>query len=665
MATGVGPPAGNRCRQEDDDNDRREQPPNPPIRSAKPSVKPHDGGYDCEFLERPSSKLVQADCPICLLVLREPHQVTCCGYSFCRGCIQRVRDAQNACPTCGEEIISYPNIGLKRTLLALIVRCSRRGLGCEWEGELGELDRHLNQHPPLEKLLEGCQFSDVECTVCLQPFQRRYLKAHQSEDCPKRPFACQHCKQHEATFEEVTQSHWPECPSFPLPCPNNCDLVLQRHEVEQHIRQNCTLALLHCDFHRVGCEVHLPRRDMPSHISENIAGHMSHLEVYMSIHPGENVGTCMALMVGTIQKVSIENVRTLSQLQESHYQLCEAHDQFCELRNSHDQLLKSQKEVNQQLAKKLEQSHEKISQLERAIATQNTHSEKQEKRIDAEHVAMTQSHEIVSQQVSGLQESLAQQKDELTTMMKSSEEKLEKSLATTETKFQTSLATSETKFQRYFATSENKLHASLAMQQEKKHQENTAAVMAIKNDLSRKIAASERNIRSQQSTLSLHQQTLDKVMGTGKLSFDFTFIEFKSKKENDVDWYSPPFYTHTHGYRMCIRVDANGSGVGEGTHISVYAYLMKGPFDNYLEWPFQGTITIQLLNQLKDVNHHTSPINFSNTTDPAIIGRVSSGERARGGLGASTFLPHAKLALKLKDDCQYLKDDQLKFRVSS
>ena len=119
---------------------------------------------------------------------------------------------------------------------------------------------------------------------------------------------------------------------------------------------------------------------MPSHISENIAEHMSQLEVYMSIHPGANVGTCMALMVGTIQKVSIENVRTLSQLQESHYQLCEAHDQLCELRESHDQLLKSQKEDNQQLAKKLEQSQEKIAQLERALATQNTHSEKQEKK---------------------------------------------------------------------------------------------------------------------------------------------------------------------------------------------------------------------------------------------------------------------------------------------
>ena len=417
---------------------------------------------------------------------------------------------------------------------------------------------------------------------------------------------------------------------------------------------------------------------MPSHINENIAGHMSQLEVYMSTRPGANVGTCMALMAGTIQKVSIENIHTLTQLRESHDQLCEARDQLHELRESRDKLEAkglSHIEVNQQLANKLEQSQEKIAQLERAITTHNTHSEKREKRFDAQHVAMTQSHEKVSQQVSGLQESLAQHKDVLTTMMKSSEEKLEKSLATTETKFQTSLATSETKLQRSLATRENKLQASLAVQQEKKQQENKATVMTIKNDISlkiaasdRKITASERNIldiSTQQSTLNLHQKTLENVMRTRKLSFDFTLIEFKSKKANGGDWYSPPFYTHTHGYRMCIRVDANGNGDVKGTHISVFAYLMKGPFDDYLEWPFQGTITIQLLNQLKDVNHHTETINFTNTTNPEIISRVTSGGRAEGGFGRYTFLPHTKLDLKLKDDCQYLKDDQLKFRVSS
>ena len=109
---------------------------------------------------------------------------------------------------------------------------------------------------------------------------------------------------------------------------------------------------------------------------------MSQLEVYMSTHSGANVGTCMALMAGTIQKVSIENIHTLTQLRESHDQLWEAHDQLCELRESCDKLEAkgvSQNEVNQQLAKKLEQSQEKIAQLERAMTTHILKNEKKKK----------------------------------------------------------------------------------------------------------------------------------------------------------------------------------------------------------------------------------------------------------------------------------------------
>ena len=56
---------------------------------------------------------------------------------------------------------------------------------------------------------------------------------------------------------------------------------------------------------------------------------------------------------------------------------------------------------------------------------------------------------------------------------------------------------------------------------------------------------------------------------------------------------------------MCIKVDCNGFGDGEGTHVSVYAYLMRGENDNHLPWPFTGTITVELLNQLEDDNHYS------------------------------------------------------------
>ena len=46
-------------------------------RSRSMASSEQHGGYDCEFVERPQE--LQADCPICMVVLREPFQVTCCG----------------------------------------------------------------------------------------------------------------------------------------------------------------------------------------------------------------------------------------------------------------------------------------------------------------------------------------------------------------------------------------------------------------------------------------------------------------------------------------------------------------------------------------------------------------------------------------------------------
>ena len=125
-------------------------------------------------------------------------------------------------------------------------------------------------------------------------------------------------------------------------------------------------------------------------------------------------------------------------------------------------------------------------------------------------------------------------------------------------------------------------------------------------------------------------------------------------------WYSPGFYTHTCGYKMCLRVDANGCGAGEGTHVSVYLHLMKGENDDALTWPITYKCTVTLLNQLKDEGHHKC-VFFSKDDNEANI-RVLSGEMGTGW-GRTQFIAHAKLDLQEEEQCQYLKDDSLYFRL--
>ena len=157
--------------------------------------------------------------------------------------------------------------------------------------------------------------------------------------------------------------------------------------------------------------------------------------------------------------------------------------------------------------------------------------------------------------------------------------------------------------------------------------------------------------------------TVEPLSEPGMLPTELTMTNFEQHKTDSDHWYSPPFYTHPQGYKMCLNVDANGNGDGKGTHVSVSAYLMRGEFDDHLKWPFQSQVTVAMLNQLEDNNHTTYTIPFTETTDIKIIGRVTDGERAPTGFGYHTFIAHTDLVYTPAKNCQYLKYDCLRFRI--
>ena len=143
------------------------------------------------------------------------------------------------------------------------------------------------------------------------------------------------------------------------------------------------------------------------------------------------------------------------------------------------------------------------------------------------------------------------------------------------------------------------------------------------------------------------------VTGTYKPSgAEFIMAYFKEFRKDSDMWYSPHFYTHPHGYKMCLSVDANGIGCGEGTHLSVFVYLMRGEFDSQLKWPFQGSVTVKLVNQEEDRDHVEETVSFTRSTPDKHCERVTMGERSCNGWGRHKFMSLAKLQPKyLKNDC--------------
>ena len=186
---------------------------------------PSKGGYDYEFVAPPPKSL---ECSVCLLTLRDPHVISCCGNEFCQACIERVQRDGKPCPLCNEpSFTTFLHKKLVREVNALVVRCPQKELGCDWEGELGQVKKHLN---PGEGTSEGCGYVQVTCSYgCGVELTRRQLPKHELEICPKRPVERQIAslvQKFEAVTSEldkVKQIHRDELPSVQKMCKDEVD----------------------------------------------------------------------------------------------------------------------------------------------------------------------------------------------------------------------------------------------------------------------------------------------------------------------------------------------------------------------------------------------------------------------------------------------------------
>ena len=221
------------------------------------------GGYDFDFLEQLPDELT---CSICQLVLRDPHLTSCCGHHFCQSCVARILAEWNPCPLCkGTSFTTFLDKSFQRKINELGVLCPRSEDGCTWTGTVGTVTNHLDA---------DCQYVEVECELCKEDIQRKNLDEHKNDECPNRPFNCEYCS-YSKTWIEVTK-HLKKCANFPLQCPNKCGIgVIQRKNLNNHIKAVCPLQVELCVFEFAGCTVQVPRKDSTEHLATNTASHVT------------------------------------------------------------------------------------------------------------------------------------------------------------------------------------------------------------------------------------------------------------------------------------------------------------------------------------------------------------------------------------------------------
>lgn len=154
----------------------------------------YEVGYEIDPVGASSDILDDLNCGICHHVVRDAQQVTCCGHNACKQCIDkalRTRNIDKKCPYCSNPVFNVmDDKKTQRKVLNLQVYCPHKQqkgpeAGCVWKGELRSREKHLSN---------DCSFTEVKCTNgCQEIIQRRQLENHLRLECVLRRVNCEYC----------------------------------------------------------------------------------------------------------------------------------------------------------------------------------------------------------------------------------------------------------------------------------------------------------------------------------------------------------------------------------------------------------------------------------------------------------------------------------------
>jgi hypothetical protein len=128
------------------------------------------------------------------------------------------------------------------------------------------------------------------------------------------------------------------------------------------------------------------------------------------------------------------------------------------------------------------------------------------------------------------------------------------------------------------------------------------------------------------------------AIGVSSPPVTFTIDNFKKRKAMNNRWLSPPFYTHSGGYKMCLSVYPNGHSYVRGEFVSISIHFMTGEFDDHLTWPFPGGIfTITAIRQRGNKSNRSVHIEVHGNCTRRMRSKQIDGSYG-DGVGESKFL---------------------------
>ena len=522
---------------------------------------------DFDFVEQPDQDLY---CPVTLEILLEPHQTDCCGQHISEKAANRIIKDGKPCPMCKDDhFTTHTDKYFKRnTINKLRVYCLHKKSGCEWTGELGDLNNH-------------------------------------STFCPKRPWKCQYCGL-ESTFDVGTNEHTPNCAQYPLPCPNQCEIVtVPRCDAEKHLLA-CPLQLVECEFANVGCEANVPRRDLTRHITENAQHH---------------------LMSATL--LNLRLTRELHQkMEEKDQQITELQQQIKNLDTKIEQKVTDLDTKTEQLkdldAKTKHQIHDLDTKLDQVKKDFDTRIKQQVKDLETKLELQGKNLDMKIDRVTDLETKIEHQVKDLDTKTEQQAKVVGKDIQVVQTKLQQETTTMKDKAEQQAKAIETRV-------------QDFEAKFKLESD--KLNATVEAN----------HAQVLKELI----LVNGFTIHEFTLNKFSKQDLWCSNTRNNPSGFYFSLAVWVRGNGLANGTHMSAGLSTSE-------KTVYKCTLYLEILNQWGDYGHRIQNA----------CGEFCSGSILWIGLNQKTLaldaLPYcaATNTQFLKDDCLkfrlYLKTEQKK-----
>lgn len=258
------------------------------------------GGYDEEFVSAHLDDRYK--CPICHHILRNAVQ-TNCGHRFCQICFNLSVVTLSSpmepkkCPMDNTELIDvYGDTAFNREVLSLIVYCRGKHQGCEWAGELRNLQRHL----------DVCNIYPIPCRNegCDDRYVRAELDSHLTS-CPYRPLDCPFCNV-TISARDLSKHIVLACVKFEILCSHCLQVTLPRDDLLRHLAEegDCPMAPIKCPFRQVGCDTETRRSQMREHLEQNCVDHMLLLlrELTVSTPVNPTIAPCSPNMPASVER---------------------------------------------------------------------------------------------------------------------------------------------------------------------------------------------------------------------------------------------------------------------------------------------------------------------------------------------------------------------------